>query len=375
MAKRDYYKVLGVARTASPEELKKAYRKLALKYHPDRNPGDKKAEELFKECSEAYEVLSDPQRRSRFDQFGHAGSDMGGTSGAGGNPFGGAGFGDIFGDVFSEFFGAGSSPRGGGANRGQPGADLSYNMDLTFEQAAFGYSTDLVIPRLDSCDRCSGSGAKSSKDIEVCPVCHGTGQQRIQQGFLSVATTCSQCRGNGKIIRNACTQCHGKGRVNVRKKLKVNIPAGIDSGARVKLSGEGEAGLNGGPNGSLYLNINVLKHSIFERDGYDVYCQVPISITQAALGTELEVPTLGGRAKLNVAAGTQNDSIYRLKNKGIAHLHGNRIGDLYVKIVVEVPTNLTKEQKNLLQEFAKISGEESNPMKQSFMDKLKEFLA
>ncbi len=370
MAKRDYYEVLGVSKTASPDELKKAYRKLALKYHPDRNPGDKKAEELFKECSEAYEVLSDSQRRSQFDQFGHAGDNMGG-----GNPFEGSGFGDIFGDVFGEFFGGSGGSGRRGSSRGQAGSDLSYNMDLTFEQAAFGYSTELVIPRLDSCDRCSGSGAKSSKDIEVCSVCKGSGQQRIQQGFFSVATTCSQCRGNGKIIRNPCTQCHGRGRVNVRKKLKVNIPAGIDSGARVKLSGEGEAGMNGGPQGSLYLVINVQEHTIFERDGYDVFCKVPISITQAALGTELEVPTLGGRAKLNIGAGTQNDSIYRLKNKGIAHLHGNGIGDLYVKILVEVPTNLTKEQKTLLEDFAKISKEESNPMKKSFMDKLKDFLA
>lgn len=371
MAKRDYYEVLGVSKSASPDELKKAYRKLALKYHPDRNPGNKKAEESFKECSEAYEVLSDSQRRSQFDQFGHVGESMGG-----GNPFEGSGFGDIFGDVFGEFFGGtGGSGRRTGASRGQPGSDLSYNMDLTFEQAAFGYSTELVIPRLDSCDRCSGSGAKSSKDIEVCPVCKGSGQQRIQQGFFSVATTCGQCRGNGKIIRNPCNRCHGKGRVNIRKKLKVNIPAGIDTGARVKLSGEGEAGLNGGPHGSLYLVINVLEHSIFERDGYDVFCRVPISITQAALGTELEVPTLGGRAKLNIAAGTQNDSVYRLKNKGIAHLHGSGIGDLYVKIVVEVPTNLTKEQKNLLTEFAVISKEESNPMKKTFMNKLKDFLA
>lgn len=373
MAKRDYYEILGVSKSVTQNDLKKAYRKLALKYHPDRNPGDKKAEEAFKECSEAYEVLSDTHRRSQYDQFGHASEQLGG--GGGGNPFEGTGFGDIFGDVFGDFFGGGGARRSGpGRSVGQPGADLSYNMDLTFEQAAFGYSTELVIPRLENCDRCSGTGAKSSKDIEVCPVCHGSGQQRIQQGFFSVATTCSQCKGSGKYIRHRCTNCHGRGRVNERKKLKVNIPAGINTGARVKLSGEGEAGINGGPRGSLYLLIHVLEHSIFERDGYDVFCKVPISITQAALGSELEVPTLGGKAKLYIASGTQNDSIYRLKNKGIAHLNGNGIGDLYVKILVEVPTNLSRQQKEMLEEFAKISKEDSTPMKKSFMDKLKDFL-
>ncbi|PCI28463.1 MAG: molecular chaperone DnaJ [SAR324 cluster bacterium] len=372
MAKRDYYEILGASKSSTQDELKKAYRKRALKYHPDRNPGDPQAEESFKECSEAYEVLSNAQRRSQYDQFGHAGESMGA---GGGNPFEGSGFGDIFGDVFGEFFGGSGGGGRRSATRGQPGSDLSYNMDLTFEQAAFGYSTELVIPRLENCDRCSGTGAQSSKDIEVCPVCSGSGQQRIQQGFFSVATTCSQCRGTGKHIRRPCTSCHGRGRVNARKKLKVNIPAGIDTGARVKLTGEGEAGIDGGPRGSLYLIINVLEHSIFERDGYDVYCKVPISITQAALGSDLEVPTLGGRAKLHIAPGTQNDSIFRLKNKGIAHLHGHGLGDLYVKIVVEVPSNLTRRQKELLEEFATLSKEDSTPMKKSFMDKLKDFLA
>ncbi|MCP4754216.1 MAG: molecular chaperone DnaJ [Proteobacteria bacterium] len=367
LAKRDYYEILGIPHTADPDEIKKKYRKLAMKYHPDRNPGDKKSEEAFKEASEAYEVLSDPQRRSQYDRFGHTAENMGG----GGNPFQGSGFGDIFGDVFSEFFG-GSSRRS--SSRGQPGADLSYNMDLTFEQAAFGYSTELVIPRMDLCDACGGSGARSSKDIEACSVCGGTGQQRIQQGFFSVSTTCSQCRGNGKVIRVPCPRCSGRGRVNVKKKLKVNIPAGIDTGARVKLTGEGEAGTNGGRRGNLYLIINVLEHPIFERDGYNVYCRIPISISQAGLGCELEVPTLEGRARLTLPQGTQNDRIFRLKNKGIARLQGSGKGDLYVRIVVEIPTNLSRRQKELLEEFAAISKEDSTPMKKSFMAKLKDFL-
>ncbi len=367
MAKRDYYEVIGVSRSASSDEIKRKYRKLALKFHPDRNPGDKKAEEAFKEASEAYEVLSDKHRRSQYDQFGHAADGMRGS----GNPFQGSGFGDIFGDVFSEFFGGSSRQSGSQAQRG---SDLSYNMDLTFEQAAFGYSTELVIPRMELCDSCGGSGARSSKDIEVCPVCSGTGQQRIQQGFFSVATTCSQCRGNGKIVRVPCSKCQGRGRVNVKKKLKVNIPAGIDTGARVKLTGEGEAGTNGGRRGNLFLMINVLDHPIFERDGYDVYCRIPISISQAGLGCELEVPTLEGRARLNVPTGTQNDRIFRLKNKGISRLQRSGKGDLYVRIVVEIPTNLSRRQKELLEEFAAISKEDSTPMKKSFMAKLRDLL-
>ncbi len=370
MAKRDYYEILGVSKSASPDELKKAYRKLAQKYHPDRNPGDQQAENTFKEINEAYETLNDPSRRARYDQFGHASAQMGGAGG--GNPFEGGGFGDIFGDVFSEFFG-GSNARSGRSRGGQRGADLSYSMDLTFEQAAFGYSTELSIPRLDECDQCGGTGARSGKDIEVCPVCQGTGQQRIQQGFFSVATTCSQCRGSGKIIRNPCSTCSGRGRVQIKKKLKVNIPAGIDTGHRVKLTGEGEAGAGGGPRGDLYLIINVLAHPIFERDGYDVYCRVPISFTQAALGADIEVPTLEGRAKLSVQAGTQNDRIFRLKSKGIAKLRGSGKGDLYVRIQVEVPSNLNQKQKELLEQFATISGEEVNPIRKGFVDKLKEF--
>jgi len=378
VSKPDYYETLGVSKTATKEELKKAYRKLAQQCHPDKNPDDKKAEDQFKMVSEAYEVLSDAERRAQYDRFGHSGANMG-AGGGGGNPFEGAGgFGDIFGDVFSEFFGSsggGGGSRRGGASRGERGSDLSYNMELSFEQAAFGYSTELVIPRLEECGQCSGSGAKTSKDVEVCSVCAGSGTQRIQQGFFSVATSCSNCRGTGKIIRTPCATCHGRGRVNARKKLKVSIPPGVDTGARVKLTGEGEAGVGGGPRGDLYLIIRVTDHPIFEREGYDISCHVPISITQAALGSDIEVPTLSGRAKLTIKAGTQNQQVFRLKNKGIQRLQRPDRGDLYVRIIVEVPTNLNKEQKKALEQFAAISGENTTPMKQGFMDKLKDILS
>lgn len=368
MAKRDYYEVLGVSRDASADELKKKYRKLALKYHPDRNPGDQKAEDLFKEASEAYEILSDGQKRAQYDRYGHSADGMG----AGGHsPFEGSGFGDMFGDIFSEFFGSSGGRR---TSRGQRGSDLSYSLDLTFEQAAFGHSTEIVIPRKDECEACNGTGAKTSRDIEVCSVCAGSGQQRLQQGFFSVATTCSKCRGTGKIIKKACTKCNGRGTLNVKKKLKVDIPAGINTGARIKLSGEGETGTNGGSRGDLYLMVSVKDHAIFERDNYDVYCKIPISITQAALGCDLEVPTLEGRAKLTIPSGTQNNRVFRLKNKGIAVLQGTGRGDLYVRIIVEVPTNLNRKQKELLEEFAAISGDNTTPMKKSFMTKLKDFL-
>ncbi|OGH00072.1 MAG: molecular chaperone DnaJ [Candidatus Lambdaproteobacteria bacterium RIFOXYD1_FULL_56_27] len=372
VAKRDYYEILGVGKTASKEELKKAYRKLAQQYHPDKNPDDKVSEEKFKELSEAYEILSDAERRAQYDRFGHSAANMG----SGQNPFEGAGgFGDIFGDVFSEFFGGSGGRRGGQGSRGERGSDLSYNMELTFEQAAFGYSTELVIPRLEECGQCGGTGARSSKDIDLCSVCGGSGTQRIQQGFFSVATTCSNCRGTGKVIKNPCTSCHGRGRVNARKKLKVSIPAGVDTGARVKLTGEGEAGVGGGSRGDLYLVIRVLEHAIFERDNYDIYCRIPISITQAALGSEIEVPTLAGRARVTIAPGTQNDQTFRLRGKGIQKLQRPDFGDLYVKIMVEVPTNLNKEQKKILEQFAAISNEDSTPIKKGFMEKLKSFLS
>lgn len=370
MSNQDYYDVLGIPRSASPDDVKKAYRKLALKYHPDRNPGDAKAEEMFKKTTEAYEVLSDPGRKAQYDQFGHAGNGFSG--GGGGSPFGSSGFGDIFSDVFGEFFG-GSSEQFGRKSRGRPGTDLRYNLDITFEQAAFGFANEIEIPRLETCPTCSGLGARSSRDVEVCSVCNGSGQQRIQQGFFSVATTCSRCKGSGQNIRVACQKCHGKGRVLARKKIKVSIPAGVDNGSRIKLAGEGEHGEDGGPPGDLYIVLSVESHPIFEREDYDIFCQVPISITQAALGCEIEVPTLEGRARLTIPAGTQNHRIFRMKNKGVAKLRGMGRGDLHVRIIVEIPTNLNQRQREILEEFSSISGEDINPMKKNFMDKVKTF--
>jgi molecular chaperone DnaJ len=369
LSKRDYYEVLGVSKSVTPEELKKKYRKIALKFHPDRNPDNPEAEEKFKEASEAYEILSDQEKKSQYDQFGHAGL---GNGAGGGNPFGGggSGFGDIFGDVFSEFFGGSGGGGGRGRSTGEPGSDLRYNLELTFEQAAFGHTTEIEIPRLETCSPCGGLGAKSARDIEICSVCQGSGQQRIQQGFFSVATTCSRCQGRGKIIKQPCPTCYGRGRTTQRKKLKVNIPAGISTGSRIKMTNEGEHGSNGGPAGDLYLVVTVLDHPIFERDEDDLFCQVPISITQAALGCDIEVPTLEGKARLTILAGTQNNRIFRLRNKGIAHLRGSGRGDLHIRILVEIPTNLNKKQRELLEEFAAISGEDSTPMKKSFFDKL-----
>lgn len=369
MAKRDYYDVLGVSNSVSSEDLKKAYRKVALKYHPDRNPGDKEAEEKFKEATEAYEVLSDDSKRSRYDRFGHAGVGQGSDMGEGFGGFGAGGFGDVFNDIFGEFFG--SSQRGGGRTSARRGSDLQYNLEILFEEAAFGHTTEIDIPRLETCGPCGGLGARSSKDIEVCNVCQGTGQQRVQQGFFSVATTCSNCRGEGRVIKHACPHCHGAGRVKKTKRIRVNIPAGVDNGSRIKLSGEGEHGTNGGPAGDLYIAISVKEHDIFERVDNDIYCEVPISFTQVALGTEIEVPTLEGKARLKIPAGSQTNKVFRLRNKGIAHLRGNRRGDLHVRIIVETPTNLTSKQRDLLLEFEKLSNEASHPLHTKFMNKLK----
>lgn len=368
MAKRDYYEVLGVEKAVSADELKKAYRKVALKFHPDRNPGDKEAEEKFKEATEAYEVLSDAGKRSRYDRFGHASVGQGADSGDFGG-FGGGGFGDVFNDIFGDFFG--NSQRGGGRSSARRGSDLQYNLEISFEEAAFGHTTEIDIPRLETCGPCGGLGARSAKDVEVCQVCQGSGQQRVQQGFFSVATSCTQCRGEGKTIRHACTHCHGQGRTRKSKRIRVNIPAGVDTGSRIKLSGEGEHGSNSGPAGDLYIAIQVKEHPIFERVDNDIYCEVPISFTQVALGTEIEVPTLEGAARLKIPSGSQTNKVFRLRNKGIAHLRGNRRGDLHVRIIVETPTNLTSKQRDLLTEFEKLSNEASHPMHTKFMNKLK----
>lgn len=375
MAKRDYYEILGVSRGATEDELKKAYRKEALKYHPDRNPGDKESEQKFKDASEAYAVLSNKQKRAQYDQYGHV---------EGGEDFGSygdfSGFGDIFGDIFSEFFGGSGPGRGGGQRRSsvQRGSDLQYNMEISFDEAAFGHTTEISFPRMDNCGQCGGLGAKSAKDVDVCPTCHGSGQQRMQQGFFSVATTCTRCRGQGKVIRNVCPQCKGDGRTRVQTKLRVNIPAGVNSGARLKLSGEGESGGNGGPSGDLYIAISVRGHEFFHRDGNDIHCEVPITVSQAALGANIVVPTLEGKVELKIPESTQSGRNFRLKNKGVAELRGKGRGDQYVRVMVEVPTNLSARQKELLKEFSKLEAANAGknyPLLEKFLEKVKDLFA
>lgn len=371
MATKDYYEILGVERGASEDEIKKAYRKLALKYHPDRNPDNKESEQSFKDATEAYAVLSDKQKRAQYDQFGHV--EGMGEGGMGGFDFGG--FGDIFGDIFGDLFGQGA--RGGGGRRGpRRGSDLQYNMEISFEQAAFGYQTEVDIPRLETCAQCGGLGAKSARDVEVCPVCQGTGQQRMQQGFFSVATTCTRCRGEGRVIRQPCPACHGAGRVRQHHKLRVNIPAGVDTGARLKLSGEGEDGLNGGRKGDLYIAISVKPHPFFHREGQDIFCEVPIAVTTAALGGEIQVPTLDGKVELKIPAGTQNQRNFRLRGKGVPSVRGGGRGDQYCRVIVEVPTNLTARQRELLEEFGRLEGEKNGrshyPLIDKFAQKIRE---
>ena len=383
MARRDYYDILGVSRGADEDDIKKAYRKQALKFHPDRNPGDKEAEQKFKEASEAYAVLSDRTKRSQYDQFGHVeGMDQEGGFGAGSGAGGAGGFGglgDVFGDIFSDFFGGQTrgGPRGRQTRRG---SDLQYNMEIAFDQAASGFSTEVTIPRHESCGTCGGLGAKSAKDIDVCNACGGSGQQRIQQGFFSVATTCGRCQGQGRIIREYCQTCNGEGMVRNNHRLKVNIPAGVDTGSRLKLSREGEGGRNGGPPGDLYIAITVQPHPYFYRENDDIFCEMPISLVRAALGTVIMVPTLNGKAELKIPPGTQSGRQLRMKSKGIPRLRGSGRGDQYVRVVVEIPTNLSKRQKELLEEFGKLekqsAGKQNDnyPRISSFVEKFKDWL-
>jgi len=374
LAKRDLYEILGVSRSASEEELKKAYRKLALKFHPDRNPGDKESEHQFKEISSAYGILSDKAKRAQYDQFGHVGEGMEG--GGFGSQTGFGGFGDVFGDIFSDFFGASGKP--GGRARGMRGSDLQYNLEISFEQAAFGVTTEVNIPRMEECHLCSGSGARSSKDVEICQVCNGTGQQRIQQGFFSVSTTCGKCGGQGRVIKHPCSKCNGAGRLRNFRKLKVTIPAGVDAGSRLKLSGEGEAGMGGGPSGDLYIAIEVRPHPFFRREEFDIFCEVPITFAQAALGSDIVVPTLEGKVELKIPSGSQSGRHFRLRGKGIPHMRGSGRGDQYVQVNVETPSNLTARQKELLKEFAReelknISANQDNyPLMRKFVTRLKE---
>ena len=374
MSKRDYYEVLGVERGASDKDIKKAYRRMAMKHHPDRNPGDKAAEESFKEVNEAFEILSDDQKRAAYDQYGHAGVDpsMGGMGGAGG--FAGGNFGDIFGDVFGDIFGAGG---GRGRSSVQRGADLRYQLELSLEEAVRGVSKKIRIPTLVSCTNCDGTGAKKGTHPVNCSTCGGIGQVRMQQGFFSVQQTCPDCRGTGKMIKDPCNVCHGEGRVQEYKTLSVKIPPGVDTGDRIRLAGEGEAGVNGGPPGDLYVQVGVADHAIFQRDGKNLYCEVPITFVDAALGGELEVPTLEGRVKLKIPTETQTGKLFRLRGKGVVPIRGGGAGDLMCRVVVETPVNLTERQKELLKElddtFRKEGADNQSPKKKSFFDGVKKF--
>ena len=345
MAKRDYYEILGVERTTTEIDLKKAYRRLAMKHHPDRNPDDKASEELFKEANEAYEVLSDSSKRAAYDQYGHAGVDpqMGGGAG-----FGGQNFSDIFGDVFSDFFGGG---RGGSRGGAQRGSDLRYTLELDLEEAVRGTTVNIRVPTLVNCKPCDGSGAKKGSSPVTCTTCGGIGQVRMQQGFFAVQQTCPRCHGQGKVISDPCDSCRGEGRVEEYKTLSVKVPAGVDTGDRIRLSGEGEAGVQGGPTGDLYVVIDVREHAIFQRDGKHLFCEVPISVADAALGAELEVPTLDGRVKLKVPEGTQTGKQFRLRGKGVAPVRGGGAGDLMCRVVVETPVKLSRRQRELMEEF------------------------
>jgi molecular chaperone DnaJ len=370
MDKQDYYELLDVPRDASDRDIKKAYRRLAMKYHPDRNPDDKDADLKFKEINEAYEVLSDAQKKAAYDQFGHAG--VNGQGGMGGGGFEG-GFGDIFGDVFGDIFGGG----GGGRRRSsvRRGADLRYNLDLSLEEAVRGCEKTLKVPTYVSCETCDGSGAKPGTSAKTCGTCGGAGQVRMQQGFFAVQQTCPSCRGEGKVISDPCGTCHGQGRTQKTKTLQVKIPAGVDTGDRIRLGGEGEAGAHGGPSGDLYVQVSVKDHPIFERDGAHLYCEVPISIVDAALGGELDVPTLDGRVKLKIPAETQTGKMFRLRGKGIKPVRGGSLGDLMVKVVVETPVSLTARQKELLQEFQTETEQHQKhgPKKHGFFDTVKKF--
>lgn len=371
--KKDYYEVLGVNKDASEEEIKKSYRKLAMKYHPDRNPDNPKAEEQFKEAKEAYEMLSDDQKRAAYDQYGHAGVEQG--AGAGG--FGGAGFGDAFGDIFGDIFGGGRQG-GGQRNNVYRGADLRYNMEISLEDAAKGTETKIRIPVQAACETCKGTGAKTGKSPVTCSTCGGHGQVRMQQGFFSVQQTCPKCHGGGKTIKDEdkCGTCHGVGRQKINKTLSVKIPAGVDEGDRIRLSGEGEAGVNGGPTGDLYVVVHLKQHEIFQRDGGNLHCEMPISFSTAALGGEIEVPTLGGSAKMKIPAETQTGGVFRLKGKGIKPLRQSENGDLMVHVVVETPVKLTEKQKDLLREFEISTQADSgkhSPRNKSWMDKVKGF--
>ncbi len=373
--KKDFYEILGVNRDASDEDIKKSYRKLAMKYHPDRNPDSKDSEEKFKEAKEAYEILSEPEKRRAYDAYGHAGVNPQMGGGQGGEGFGG--FSEAFGDIFGEIFGG----RGGAGRGGQQvyrGADLRYNMDITLEQAARGTETKIRIPTLDDCETCKGTGAKPGTTAKTCQTCNGQGQVRMQQGFFSIQQTCPTCHGTGKVIPEPCTACNGAGRVKKHKTLSVKIPSGVDDGDRIRLSGEGEVGVNGGPPGDLYVVVQLKPHAVFQREGADLHCEMPITFTVAALGGEIHIPTLDGEAKIKIPAETQSGQVFRLRGKGIRPVRQTSSGDLMCHVVVETPVRLTDRQKELLRELEEINkadGDKHNPRAKSFMDKVKDFFA
>jgi molecular chaperone DnaJ len=372
--KRDYYEVLGVPKNASDDEIKKAYRKLAMKYHPDRNQGDAKAEAQFKEVKEAYEMLSEPEKRQAYDQFGHAGVDPNMRGGPGAGGFGGAGFADAFGDIFGDIFG--QSRRGGGGRQVYRGNDLSYAMEITLEEAAEGKLSQIRIPSWDACDTCDGSGAKPGTSAETCSTCHGSGQVQLRQGFFSVQQTCPHCRGAGKIIKDPCTSCHGQGKVRSNKTLEINIPAGIDDGMRIRSAGNGEPGVNGGPPGDLFIEIRIKKHEVFERDGDDLHCEVSIPMTTAALGGEVEVPTLKGSATIDLPEGTQSGKQFRLRSQGIKGVRSSSAGDLYCHVKVETPVKLTEHQRKLIKELdasLRKGGNKHSPSDKGWTDKIRDF--
>ena len=380
MAKRDYYEVLGLAKGASEDDIKKAYRKLAMKYHPDRNQGEgaKVAEEKFKEVKEAYEMLSDAQKRQAYDQFGHAGVDpnAGGFRPGGPEGFGGGGFAEAFGDIFGDIFGqGGGGGRRGGGQQVYRGADLSYAMEITLEEAALGKETQIRIPTWEECETCHGSGAKPGTSAKTCSTCHGSGTVHLRQGFFSIQQTCPHCHGTGKIIPEPCTTCGGQGKVKKQKTLEVKIPAGINEGQRIALRGHGEPGTHGGPPGDLYVEIRIKQHDIFERDGDDLHCTVPVSVITASLGGTVSVPTLGGEAEIELPEGTQHGKTFRLRGKGIKGIRSNYPGDLYCHIQVEIPVKLTEHQRKLLKELdesLKKGGDKHSPNAKSWTDRMKD---
>ncbi|KAB0540806.1 molecular chaperone DnaJ [Pseudochrobactrum algeriensis] len=374
--KVDYYETLGVVRTADDKVIKTAYRKLAMQYHPDRNPNDAEAERKFLELGEAYDVLKDPQKRAAYDRFGHAafengGGGAGGFGGFGGGGFGAGGFADIFEDIFGDVMGGGRNRRSGGRERG---ADLRYNMEVTLEEAYAGKTAQISVPGSISCEECTGTGAKKGTQPVTCTTCGGAGRVRVAQGFFSVERTCHTCNGRGQMIKDPCPKCDGAGRISQERNLSVNIPAGIEDGTRIRLTGEGEAGTRGGPSGDLYIFLSIKPHEFFQRDGSDLYCKVPISMATAALGGQFEVATLDGtQTRVKVPEGTQNGKQFRLKGKGMPVLRQQTTGDLYIQIAIETPQNLSKRQRELLEEFEQISSKENSPQSTGFFSRMKEF--